>query len=196
LGSINTADQGHLYLLGQHISNQGTLTSLSGDIHLASASEAIITMDASGLLSLELVAPVQEKGQSDAIIENSGNVTANEGNIFIDMFYLDSLNVEPINNEGIANATAIAETNGRIFLTSTSLNVGTVIQDIVEASVSEITSEVDQEQLTDIDLPTDPNRQFENFVPECDPLATPHRCKKQAAINNFLKSLLIDGAMP
>jgi len=202
LGDIQTKGSSGIYIAGQFIDNSGSLLSSSGDIHLSTASEVIISTSDDGLLGVQLTQPLEtEISPSGNLIYNSGDIVSFNGNIFLDLFYSDAIKANTVNNQGLVNAVAITEGNGKVFLTlTTSPELSeriTEVDSIVADSQTDSTAP-NSNTTIEIELTPPTKVSIDTIMPDCnaDTGSNETDCSKYQAIKNYLSRLLLGGELP
>jgi len=201
-GNIQTKGRNGIYITGQFIHNTGTLTSSNGNIHLTAADQVIISTSNTGLLGVQLTQPLEsEISPAGDLIYNDGDIVAFNGNIFIDLFYSDTIKANTVNNLGLVNAVEITEGNGQLFLTSTTsselsdriLEVDNII------AGTETNNTPDSNTSIEIELTAPAKVSIDTIMPDCN-ADTSHNgatdCSKYQAIKNYLSRLLLGGELP
>src|SRR5690606_101859 len=173
-------DQG-LYMVGQFVDNQGKIITENGDIQLAVADRAIVTLGDSGMLGIELQQPlVSTVAGTDTLILNGGSIIARDGNVYMDARYNAALQTDAINNQGIVNAVAITEGNGRIFLTARPEDMSP-LEDVRNNIPYEDPS--DDGQIVVRELEKAPPNTLDAVLADCQPdLETEQDCRKKNAL--------------
>jgi filamentous hemagglutinin family protein len=199
LGDIQTSGRGGVFIAGQFINNQGDISSSNGNVHLAVTDTLIVSTSSDGLLGVELTEAITTDISADGnLIYNDGSIIALDGNIYLDLFYSDSIKANTVNNQGIVNAVKITENNGQIFLSS---NVFSKVPDNSE-ELDEIISDslIDERVTQDVvtfELDAQPNVSLDTIMPSCtDSSVGFSDCKKYTAIKRYLGRLLLGGSLP
>jgi len=202
LGNIQTKGNSGIYIAGQFIDNSGTLLSSNGDIHLATANEVIISTSDNGLLGVQLTQPLEtEISPTGNLIYNSGDIVSFNGNIFLDLFYSDAIKANTVNNQGLVNAVAITEGNGKVFLTlspSTELSDRITEIDNIVADAQTESSAPNSSTTIEIELAPPAKVSINTIMPDCnsDTGSNDTDCRKYQAIKNYLSRLLLGGELP
>jgi len=202
LGNIQTKGNSGIYIAGQFINNSGSILSSSGDIHLSTASEVIISTSDDGLLGVQLTKPLEtEISPSGNLIYNSGDIVSFNGNIFLDLFYSDAIKANTVNNQGLVNAVAITEGNGKVFLTlSTSSELSERITEVDSIVADSQTDNTAPNSNTTIEIELTPPTKvsIDTIMPDCnaDTGSNETDCSKYQAIKNYLSRLLLGGELP
>jgi filamentous hemagglutinin family protein len=112
-GTLNATDGGYVALFAPQISNAGSIAVRTGSVMLAAGSAVTLDITGSGLLSA-----VVTHGASQALVNNSGNISAEGGSIRLDAKAADALAGSLVNNSGTLAANSIIEKNGEVWLTA------------------------------------------------------------------------------
>jgi len=199
LGNVQSKGSGGIYIAGQFIHNTGTLASSNGDIHLATADELIISTSESGLLGVQLTQALEsEISPSGDLIFNSGDIISFNGNIYLDLFYSDAIKANTVNNQGLINAVAITEGNGKIFLSSSpSSELSDRITEVDNIVAGTETSDpvLSSNTAIEIELAPPVKVSIDTIMPDCN-IDSDTDCSKYQAIKNYLSRLLLSGELP
>ena len=101
-GRLETASGGSLFLIGNQIENNGTITAPGGTAALLAGQEVLLSARPDGL---SLSVPVQLPAGS---VDNQGRITADAGQVL--------LQAQTVNNSGVIQANSVREKNGVIEL--------------------------------------------------------------------------------
>lgn len=110
-GSIHAANGGYVALLGNTVSNQGTISAQLGTVALGGGSAVTLTFDGSQLLHLQV-----DRSTLDNLVENRQLVQADGGRVFMTAGAADSLLASTVNNTGVVRAQTVENHNGQIVL--------------------------------------------------------------------------------
>ena len=199
LGTINSTGNGGVYITGQFISNSGAISSSNGDIHLATANEMIVSTGDNGLIGVQLTQPLtSDISPSGDLIYNNGDIVSINGNIYLDLYYSDTIKANTVNNEGLINAIGITEGNGEIFLTATPEVITPIPNDInLIPGAIDNNIIIDSGLAIDITLEAQPAVSIDSIMPECDTSTNSDEdCNKYKAIKQYLSRLLLGGELP
>jgi len=203
LGDVQSTGGSGIYIAGQFIRNSGTLSSSNGHIHLATANEIIVSAGDDGLLGIQLTQPlVSDISPSGDLIYNNGDIVSFNGNIYLDLYYSDTIKANTVNNEGIINAIGITEGNGQIFLTSNSASIppesATEINNLISSGLTNNTV-ANSGTSIEIALETQPKVSINTIMPDCSTKKSADddtECSKYQAIKRYLSRLLLGGELP
>ena len=113
-GAITTSTRSGITLIGQFIENSGTLTANSGNVNLAIGDGPIVVTNSSGTIGVQISQGItRDLSPSQVLFNNSGEIRANNGDIALNIHYLNSLNVLAVRNDGLINAVGIGYGNFR-----------------------------------------------------------------------------------
>ncbi|MDO8436924.1 MAG: filamentous hemagglutinin N-terminal domain-containing protein [Nitrosomonadaceae bacterium] len=123
-GTINAAGtDGYVALLGNTVSNQGTITALLGAVALGAGSAATLTFQNSSLVKMQV-----DQSVLNTLAENGGLIRADGGLVLMSAGAKDALLASVVNNTGVIEARTVQEHNGTIILlggmTAGTVNVG------------------------------------------------------------------------
>ena len=123
-GSIIThADGGYVALLGGHVSNDGIIAAKLGTVVLAAGSAITLDVAGDGLLNVTV-----NQGAVNALVQNSGLIQADGGQVLLTAQAAENLLQSVVNNTGIIQAQTVENRNGTIKLLadmqSGTVNVG------------------------------------------------------------------------
>ncbi|MHB1881021.1 MAG: YDG domain-containing protein, partial [Acidithiobacillus sp.] len=122
-GTIHAASGGYVALIGNQVSNQGTIIAQLGTVALAGGSKVSVTFSGS-----QLVQVVVNKNTLNALAENGQLIAADGGHVIMTAGAKDSLLASAVNNTGVVQAQTVQNHNGTITLlggmTAGTVNVG------------------------------------------------------------------------
>jgi filamentous hemagglutinin family protein len=110
-GSIRAANGGYVALLGNTVSNQGTISAQLGTVAMGGGSAVTLTFDGSQLLHLQV-----DRSTLDNLVENRQLVQADGGRVLMTAGAADSLLASTVNNTGVVRAQTVENHNGQIVL--------------------------------------------------------------------------------
>jgi filamentous hemagglutinin family protein len=110
-GSIHAANGGYVALLGNTVSNQGTISAQLGTVAMGGGSAVTLTFDGSQLLHLQV-----DRSTLDNLVENRQLVQADGGRVLMTAGAADSLLASTVNNTGVVRAQTVENHNGQIVL--------------------------------------------------------------------------------
>ena len=141
----------------------------------------------------------QSLAPSGALLNNSGEIRALQGNIFINIRYQSSLNVQAVNNTGLVNAVGIGygNINQSIVLEPVPLEPDDQNDATDIISDSFVKDEDDSSKGLEGDVPKKPASNVDELITDCnEDENNSSECKKQNAIKRYLGRLLIGGSLP
>ncbi len=118
-GSIE-ADGGYVALLGANVSNEGVISARLGTVALAGGNAVTLDVAGDGLLNVTV-----DQGVANALVGNSGRITADGGQVLMTTQVAGSLLQGAVNNTGVVQAQTIENRDGKIMLMGSMKN-GTV----------------------------------------------------------------------
>ena len=197
LGSI-TGGAGGVHLMAGSIENQGTLDTLNGDVTLASGSGALVAFGSSGQLAVSINAPLTTAPSTDALLTNTGTITAFNGNILLTSQRYSDVDVSPVSNTGSVNAFTVDPNTGIIRLVhSTEERPSTPVSSTIQDAALEQADESGKTRTASSDDGAGNSNSLNELVPDCIPNPEENRdCIRQDAIKRYLGRLLINGQMP
>ncbi|MBV8634637.1 MAG: filamentous hemagglutinin N-terminal domain-containing protein, partial [Burkholderiaceae bacterium] len=101
-GTINAASGGYVALLGNHVSNQGTVTAQLGTVGLGAGSAVTLTFNGNSLVHLQI-----DKSVLNSLAENGGLIRADGGTVIMSAGAADSLLASVVNNTGVIEARTV-----------------------------------------------------------------------------------------
>jgi filamentous hemagglutinin family protein len=110
-GSIRAANGGYVALLGNTVSNQGTISAQLGTVAMGGGSAVTLTFEGSQLLHLQV-----DRSTLDNLVENRQLVQADGGRVLMTAGAADSLLASTVNNTGVVRAQTVENHNGQIVL--------------------------------------------------------------------------------
>ena len=110
-GTITISDAGLVILASNEVRNSGTIKAIKGKVHLVGASDYTINLNGNSLVNLKV-----DKGVLDAMIENSGTIIADGGEIYLTTNAVDELLKGVVNNTGIIEANSLDGLTGYVEL--------------------------------------------------------------------------------
>ncbi|RXJ88834.1 filamentous hemagglutinin [Arcobacter sp. CECT 8983] len=110
-GSIKIKDNGYVILASNEVRNSGTIEAVKGRVQLTSADEYTINLNGNSLVDL-----VVNKGTLDALVENSGTILSDGGEVYLTTHAVDELLRGVVNNTGIIEANSLDGISGHVEL--------------------------------------------------------------------------------
>lgn len=110
-GSLRAASGGYIALLGNTVSNQGTVSAQLGTVAMGGGSAVTLTFDGSRLMHLQV-----DRSTLNNLVENRQLVQADGGRVFMTAGAADSLLASTVNNTGVVRAQTVENRNGQIVL--------------------------------------------------------------------------------
>uniref|UniRef100_UPI0009329CE8 GLUG motif-containing protein n=1 Tax=Arcobacter sp. LA11 TaxID=1898176 RepID=UPI0009329CE8 len=110
-GTITIENGGSVILASNEVKNTGSIKAIKGKIHLVGADSYSLNLNGNSLVNLKV-----EKGVLDALVENSGTILADGGEIYLTTNAVDELLKGVVNNTGIIEANSIDDLTGYVEL--------------------------------------------------------------------------------
>ncbi len=110
-GTIKVKNNGYVIFASNEAKNSGTIEAIKGRVQLTSADEYTINLNGNSLIDLSV-----DKGTLDALVENSGTILADGGEVYLTTHAVDELLRAVVNNTGIIEANSLDGINGHIEL--------------------------------------------------------------------------------
>ncbi|MFA7087041.1 MAG: YDG domain-containing protein [Aliarcobacter sp.] len=111
LGTIDVVNCGSVILAANEVRNEGTIKAIRGKIHLAGADEYSVNLNGNSLVNLTV-----NKGVLDALVQNSGTIISNGGEIYLTTNAVNELLKGVVNNTGVIEANSLARITGHVEL--------------------------------------------------------------------------------
>lgn len=122
-GTINAADGGYVALLGNTVSNQGTISAQLGTVALGAGSAATLTFSGNSLVQMQV-----DQSTLNNLSENGGLIRADGGTVLMSAGAKNALLASVVNNTGVIEARTVENHEGVITLlggmTAGTVNVG------------------------------------------------------------------------
>src|SRR3984885_925323 len=110
-GTINAANGGYVALVGNHVGNQGVITSQMGTVALAAGSAATLTFAGNSLLHLQV-----DQSVLNSVAKNGGLIRADGGQVIMTAGAKKTLLASVVNNAGVIQARTMENQDGNIVL--------------------------------------------------------------------------------
>jgi filamentous hemagglutinin family protein len=110
-GTINTTDHGVVALIGEQVTNTGTINTPKGTTALAAGKTVDLDFKGDGLIEVKV-----SEAALNAQINNQGAITADGGRVVMTAKAANQLIDTVINQDGIVKAQGLVERNGEIIL--------------------------------------------------------------------------------
>ena len=110
-GTINASSGGYVALVGNHVSNQGTIMAQMGSVALAAGSAATITFAGNSLLHMQV-----DQSVVNSVAENGGLIRADGGQVLMTAGAKKTLLASVVNNSGVIQARSLENQDGNIVL--------------------------------------------------------------------------------
>jgi len=109
LGAIEVSNNGSVILAANEVKNSGTIKAVKGKVHLTAASEYTVNLNGNSLVNL-----IVDKGVLDAMVENSGTIIADGGEVYLTTNAVNELLKGVVNNTGIIEANSLDGLMGNV----------------------------------------------------------------------------------
>lgn len=110
-GNIKSIDSSYVILAANEVKNEGTIEAIKGTIHLVGADSISINLEGNSLVELKV-----EKSILDALAQNSGQIYADGGSVYLTTNAVDELLDSVVNNTGIIQANSLDDLKGSVEL--------------------------------------------------------------------------------
>ena len=110
-GTITISDGGSVILASNEVRNSGTIEAIKGKVHLVGADSYSLNLNGNSLVNLTV-----DKGVLDALVENSGTIIADGGEVYLTTNAVDELLKGVVNNTGIIEANSLDGLTGYVEL--------------------------------------------------------------------------------
>ncbi len=124
LGTIEVTNNSYVVLASNEVKNSGTIKAIKGKVYLSGASEYTVNLNGNSIVDL-----VVSKGVLDAMVENSGSIIANGGEIYLTTNAVNELLKGVVNNTGVIEANSLDDISGKVELVANNgdvINSGTI----------------------------------------------------------------------
>jgi filamentous hemagglutinin family protein len=111
LGTIEVSNSAYVVMAANEVKNAGTIKAVKGKVYLSGADKYSLNLNGNSLVSLSV-----NKGVLDALVENSGTVIANGGEIYLSTNAVNELLKGVVNNTGIIEANSLDGLTGKVEL--------------------------------------------------------------------------------
>lgn len=118
-GTITVREAGLAALVAPQVANHGVIRARMGRVVLAGAETSVVDLHGDGLLSLEVTSPVrQAPGNGQALVTNTGTVTATGGTVVLTAQAVDGIVQDLVRAGGrlAANTDAASGRTGRVVV--------------------------------------------------------------------------------
>lgn len=110
-GTIRATEGGYVALLGNRVSNEGTISAKLGSVALGAGRAATLEVSPDGLLHVAI-----DQAALNALASNGGSIQADGGAVLMSAQARDALLSTVVNNTGLVQANSVGQHNGRIVL--------------------------------------------------------------------------------
>ncbi|MGB5792333.1 filamentous hemagglutinin N-terminal domain-containing protein, partial [Poseidonibacter sp.] len=109
LGTIEVSNSGSVVLASNEVKNAGSIKAVRGKVHLVGASDYRVNLNGNSLVNLKV-----NKGVLDALVENSGTVIADGGEVYFTTNAVNELLKGVVNNTGVVEANSVDDLFGKV----------------------------------------------------------------------------------
>jgi len=106
-GNITARPGGYVALLGNNVSNHGTITATLGTVAMASGEKVTLNYGGNSLVDVTV-----DKGALNALVANKGAIKADGGKVILTARAADALLSAQVNNSGVIQAQTLAALTG------------------------------------------------------------------------------------
>lgn len=110
-GTIKVNNASYVILASNETRNTGSIEAVKAKVHLVGANEYSINLNGNSLVDLTI-----DKGVMDALVENSGTIINEAGEIYLTTNAVDELLKGVVNHTGIIEANNLDEITGKVEL--------------------------------------------------------------------------------
>jgi filamentous hemagglutinin family protein len=110
-GRLAASERGTIALLGGQVSNEGTVTARLGTVGLAAGGKVTLDFNGDGLTRI-----VVDAARINALVENGGAIISDGGQVTMTARAVSAIADTVVRQQGVVQATALVERNGRIVL--------------------------------------------------------------------------------
>ncbi|NVJ54393.1 MAG: filamentous hemagglutinin N-terminal domain-containing protein, partial [Campylobacteraceae bacterium] len=110
-GTIKVKNNGYVIFASNEAKNSGVIEAIKGRVQLTGADEYTINLNGNSLIDLSV-----DKGTLDALVENSGTILADGGEVYLTTHAVDELLRGVVNNTGIIEANSLDGISGHVEL--------------------------------------------------------------------------------
>ena len=111
LGTIEVANSGYVVLSSNEVKNPGTIKAVKGKVHLVGADSYSLNLNGNSIVNL-----VVDKGILDSLVENSGTIIADGGEVYLTTNAVNELLKGVVNNTGIIEANSLDGLTGKVTI--------------------------------------------------------------------------------
>jgi len=116
-GLLQAATGGSINLVGKSVANEGVIVASQGQVNIGAANKITLDFDGDGLIQFQVGEDLLNNAENlDAAISNSGEISAEGGNVLILSSVAENVFNQAINNSGYISAGRIENKNGIVRL--------------------------------------------------------------------------------
>lgn len=110
-GTLTAKTGGYVVLAGPRLANEGTISAVQGKVLMAAGDKVTLRLDNTSLASYTI-----DRNSLNALVQNSGSISASNGEVTLDARAVDDIGRAVINHTGIIEAKGLEGTPGKIRL--------------------------------------------------------------------------------
>jgi len=131
-GSLNASEGGYIALLGQQVSNQGTISARLGTAAMAAGDQISLSFNDRSLVGVRI-----DQGALQALVDNQSAIMADGGLVLLTAQGMDQVMASAVNNSGEVRARTLGQKEGRIYLLGDMQSGTTHVAGTLDASAPE-----------------------------------------------------------
>ena len=113
-GALTASTGGYIVLAGPRVSNEGAIGAVRGNVLMAAGDKVTLTLNGTSLASYTI-----DRGSLNALVQNSGRISASEGEVTLTASAANDIGRAVINHTGIIEAQNLQGAPGKIKLVGT-----------------------------------------------------------------------------
>jgi len=110
-GTLKAGQGGYIVLAGPRLTNAGTLSAEQGKVAMLAGDKVSLSLNNTSLVGYSI-----DRGSLNALVENSGTISANGGEVLLSVSAADALSRAAINHTGVIEAKTLQSQAGVIQL--------------------------------------------------------------------------------
>ena len=113
-GTLTANPGGYVVLAGPRVTNEGTISAVQGKVLMAAGDKVTLTLNNASLASYTI-----DRGSLNALLQNSGAISASDGEVILNASAVNDIGRAVINHTGVIEAKSLQGTPGKIRLLGT-----------------------------------------------------------------------------
>jgi filamentous hemagglutinin family protein len=109
--TLTASQGGYIVLAGPSVSNEGIISAVQGKVLMAAGDKVTLTLNNNSLTRYTI-----DRGSLNALVQNSGSISASDGEVILTASAANDIGRAVINHTGIIEATSLKGTPGKIRL--------------------------------------------------------------------------------